>query len=105
MLTFVPTNRENADNPPKWGIASRGIEEFVSHDVTVPPGGNPLFAVEDATGFATSDPSKFVARQFTLQDQLISNGTGVAYCPNDPAFVVSCSSDVNYTGSQKNYSG
>ena len=52
----------------------------------MPPGGDAVFAVEDATGLVTADPRKFVARQIPLQDQLLSNGTGLAFCPNAPSF-------------------
>lgn len=86
-------------------IDSVGIEEFVSHDVIMPPRGSAVFAVEDATGLVTSDVDQFVAHQIPLQDQLISNGTGLAYCPNAPDFLAVVTADVNHTGSGKSYSG
>ena len=39
MLGYVPTNAETTANPPSWAIDSKGIEEFVTHDATLPPGG------------------------------------------------------------------
>ena len=86
-------------------IDSVGIEEFVSHDVIMPPKGPAVFAVEDATGLVTSDVDQFAAHQIPLQDQLISNGTGLAYCPNSPDFIAVVTADVNHTGSGKSYSG
>ncbi len=86
-------------------IDSVGIEEFVTHDVILPPKGGAVFAVEDATGLVTSNLDQFVARQIPLQDQLISNGTGLAYCPNAPEFLAVVTADVHHTGSGKNYSG
>jgi photosystem II stability/assembly factor-like uncharacterized protein len=105
MLTFKPKDSENAASRPKWRIDSVGIEEFVTHDVILPPGGDAVFAVEDATGLVTSNMSEFVARQIPLQDQLLSNGTGLAYCPNAPEFIAVVSADVFHTGSGKSYSG
>ena len=64
---------------------SVGIEEFVTHDVIMPPKGNAVFAVEDATGLVTADTRKFVARQIPLQDQLLSNGTGSRTAPMRPS--------------------
>ena len=86
----ICTDKEDAKNPPRWTIDSVGIEEFVTHDVIMPPGGSAVFAVEDATGLVTADTGKFVARQIPLQDQLISNGTGLAYCPNAPEYRRRC---------------
>ena len=82
-----------------------GIEEFVTHDVIMPPKGNAVFAVEDATGLVTADTRKFVARQIPLQDQLLSNGTGLAYCPNAPEYLAVVTADIHHTGSGKSYSG
>ena len=62
MLHCKTTDREDPQNPPRWTIDSVGIEEFVTHDVILPPGGDAIFAVEDATGLITSDPTRFVAR-------------------------------------------
>ena len=105
VLSTIPNDTETAANPPKWTIESQGIEEFVTHDVVVPPGGKPIVAVEDATGFVINDPAQFTAKQIPLQDQLISNGTGLSYCPNAPSCIAVASADVNRTHSGLNYSG
>ncbi len=105
MLRFTATDREDAKNPPRWTIDSVGIEELVTHDVIMPPKGNAVFAVEDATGLVTADLRKFVARQIPLQDQLLSNGTGLAYCPNAPEYLAVVTADIHHTGSGKSYSG
>ncbi|BDI30479.1 hypothetical protein CCAX7_25300 [Capsulimonas corticalis] len=105
VLTYSPTNSETDTNPPYWTIQSQGIEEFVTHDVIMPPGGKTVVAVEDATGLVISDPAQFTATQIPLQNQLISNGTSVAYCPNNSAYLAVVSADVNFTGSGLNYSG
>jgi photosystem II stability/assembly factor-like uncharacterized protein len=105
VLSCRPTDREDASHPLLWKIDSRGIEEFVTHDVILPPKGDAVFAVEDATGLVSADADKFVARQIPLQSQLISNGTGLAWCPNAPEFVAIVSADVNLTGHGKSCSG
>ncbi len=89
----------------RWTIDSSGIEEFVTHDVILPPGGKPLVAVQDAIGLLVNDPATLSAKQISLQDQLISNGSGLAYCPDAPSFVAVAAADVNHTGSGANYSG
>jgi photosystem II stability/assembly factor-like uncharacterized protein len=83
MLRLNATDKEGRGEP-RWTIDSRGIEEFVTHDVVQLPGGDALFVVMDATMLISSDPNQFVARQVSLQKQFINEGTGVAYCPNDP---------------------
>jgi len=105
MLSCTPTDKETRNDRPKWTIDSRGIEELVSHDVIMPPGGKTYVAVEDATGMVLDDPRRFTARQIALQDQLISNGTGLAYCPNAPDYVAVVTADVFHTGSGRSYSG
>ena len=104
VLSYTPTGTETF-NSPRWTIDSKGIEEFVSHDVVLPPGGKPVVAVDDATVLYVANPDTLSAVQGKLQDQLISNGTGLAYCPNDSSYVVCAAADLNYTGSQKTYSG
>ncbi len=107
ILTYTPTNTEtNTDaGAPRWTIQSQGIEEFVTHDVIMPPGGKIITAVEDATGFVITDPARFTAVQIPLQNQTISNGTGVAYCPNASNSLAIVSADINFTGPGANFSG
>jgi photosystem II stability/assembly factor-like uncharacterized protein len=110
VLTYAPQadNSEHYEKaPPKWTIMSRGIEEFVTHDVVLPPGSGDkaIVAVDDATGMCIDDPAQFTARQIPLADQLLSCSTGVAYCPNAPQYIAISSSDYWRTGSGKNYSG
>ena len=109
VLTTVPstTNTETNTNPLLWTIDSKGIEEFVTHDVVLLPGSGDaaVTAVEDATAFRLENPETFTAVQANLQDQLISNATGLAVCPNDSNYVAVVTADVNNTGSGKDYSG
>jgi photosystem II stability/assembly factor-like uncharacterized protein len=107
ILNCVPSNHETntIEGAPHWMIQSQGIEEFVTHDVIIPPGGNPVVAVEDATGFVLPALSNYSAFQIPLQNQLISCGTGLAYCPNDPTFLAIVTADNAHTGSGLSYSG
>lgn len=109
VLTTVPStdNTETRDNPLQWTIDSKGIEEFVTHDVIIPPGGGDraVIALEDGTAFHIDDPDAFTATHANLQGQLISNGTGLAYCPDASSFVAAVTADVHHTGSGKDYSG
>ncbi len=110
VLTYAlsPDNSENGNPKVQWTIQSQGIEELVGHDVVIPPGSGdkPVISVHDASAFFIDDPDQFTAIQADeLQDQLISNGIGLAYCPNVPSYVVVFSSDANRTSSGKNFSG
>ena len=109
VLTCRPSeeNAESRDTPLHWTITSKGIEEFVVQDIVIPPGGGDraVVSTEDATALLVDHPDEFTATKSTLQDQLISNGLGLAFCPNAPKFVVVASADVNHTGSGKDYSG
>ena len=68
------------------------------HFLAAGAAGVAVFAVEYATGLVSGDLTKFVARQVPLQDQLISNGTGLAYCPIAPEFLAIVTADVNHPG-------
>lgn len=105
--TLSPSNAENGNPKIQWTIQSQGIEELVGHDVIIPPGSGdkPVISVHDATAFFVDDPDQFTAAMAQLQDQLISNGIGLSYCPNEPSYVVVFSSDANVTKSGRNYSG
>ncbi|MFA6286401.1 MAG: sialidase family protein [Opitutaceae bacterium] len=109
MLTTMPSadNTETVAAPLLWTIDSKGIEEFVTHDVVLIPGSGDraVVAMEDGSAFLIKNPDTFEATQATLQDQLISNGTGIAYCPNATNFVAVVTGDVHHTGSGKDYSG
>ncbi len=109
VLTYAlsPTNAETGTPKVQWTIQSQGIEELVGHDVIIPPGSGdkPIISVHDATAFFIDDPDQFTAKMAQLQDQLISNGIGIAYCPNEPTYLVVFSSDANNTRSGRNYSG
>jgi hypothetical protein len=110
VLTWRPSadDSEGRYSNPRWTIQSRGIEELVAHDAILPPGGGDraVLSVHDAGAFYIDDPDAFTARQAgELQNQLINNGIGLAYCPNAPEFVVLSASDINNTGSGANYSG
>ncbi len=94
-----------AANPPKWTIQSTGIEELVTMDMTVPPGSNDsiIAMAMDTTGFYIPNPDNFSAAQIPLQQEIISQGTSVAYAPDVPGYIAVTSSNVYTNGT--NYSG
>jgi fibronectin type 3 domain-containing protein len=95
QMTTPNDSTDSASNPPVWSSVSQGIEEMVGQSVTIPPGGNPVFMVEDESLFTIFNPDAFTAQHHTLD--LWTNNTGlslgqdVAYCPNQPHFVVETS--------------
>ena len=109
VLSVVPStdDSETAAAPLRWQIDSKGIEEFVSHDIIIPPGGGDrmIGAVEDGTAFLIKNPDTFDVVQANLQPQLISNGTGLAFCPNAGNYVAVTTADVHHTSSGKDFSG
>jgi len=109
VLTAVPSAEdcETSANPIKWTIDSKGIEEFVTHDVAFLPGSGDqmVVAIEDATAFLIKNPDNFDAVHANLQTQLISNGTGLAFCPNAGNYVAVASADIHHTSSGKDFSG
>jgi hypothetical protein len=110
VLNVTPsaTNTETAASPLLWKINSKGIEEFVGRDVTIPPGSGdqPVVTMEDGTGFLIENPDTFVSVQSSLATtQLISNGTAVSVCPNDPDFIVIATADIHGTSTGQDFSG
>jgi hypothetical protein len=104
-IAAAAASTATAANPPKWTIVSTGIEEMVSMDMTVPPGSNDtiIASAMDTTGFYIPNPDNFSAAQIPLQQEIISQGTSVAYCPDTPTFIAITSSNVSSNGT--NYSG
>lgn len=105
-LHYTPMGHESAGDPPRWTIASKGIEELVAQDIVLPKGGDAaLVAAQDATGFVIPHPDDFSATQIPLQNEfgLISQGTGAAASPNAPQYWAVTSSNVYMAG--KNLSG
>jgi hypothetical protein len=104
-IAAATASTATAANPPKWTIESTGIEELVAMDMVVPPGSSDsiIAAAMDTTGFYIPDPDNFTAVQIPLQQEIISQGTMVAYAPDVPSYVAVTTSNV-YTGGT-NYSG
>jgi hypothetical protein len=94
-----------AANPPKWTISTTGIEELVAQDIAIPPGSNDtvVAAAMDTTGFVIPNPDNFSAVQIPLQQEIIAQGTSVAYAPDTPSYLAVTSSNVYSNG--PNYSG
>ena len=104
-IPAATASEATAANPPKWTIVSTGIEELVSMDMTVPPGSNDtiIAMAMDTTGFYIPNPDNFSAVQIPLQQEIISQGTSVAYAPDVPGYIAITSSNAYTNGT--NYSG
>ena len=106
-LTISATTASTATqaNPPKWTIVTSGIEELVAGELIVPPGSGDTLIVSamDTTGFTIPNPDNFSAVQIPLQQEIISQGTSVAYSPDTPSYIAITTSNVYTNG--KNYSG
>jgi hypothetical protein len=104
-IAAASASTATAANPPKWTIESTGIEELVSMDMVVPPASKDtiISAAMDTTGFYIPDPDNFSATQIPLQQEIISQGTSVAYAPDVPSYIAITSSNVYTNGT--NYSG
>ncbi len=91
--------------PPRWTISTSGIEELVAMDIAIPPGsGDTMLAIAmDTTGFVVTNPDNFSAPQITLQQEIISQGSTVAYAPDAPAYIAVSTGNVGTGG--RNYSG
>jgi hypothetical protein len=83
-------------NPPIWTSESQGIEEMVGEEIALPPGGRPVLTAQDETLFTIDDPDSFTARHFSVnlwQNNGLSSAQDIAYCPNQPRFLVVTSDD------------
>ena len=104
-IAAATASAATAANPPKWTIESTGIEELVAMDMVVPPGSNNAIVATamDTTGFYIPNHDNFSAVQIPLQQEIISQGTAVAYAPDVPSYIAVTSSNVYTNGT--NYSG
>lgn len=69
---------------PAWRSVSKGYETLVTHGLVTAPSGAPLFSlVADANGFRHADITQAPTKKFTR----IADGTGLAYCEEDPNFM------------------
>lgn len=104
-ISAATASSATAANLPKWTIVSAGIEEMVSMDMVVPPGSSDtiIATAMDTTGFYIANPDNFSAVQIPLQQEIIAQGTSVAYSPDVPSYVAVTSSNVGSSGT--NYSG
>lgn len=100
ILTAVPDDStDTASNPPVWTSVSQGIEEMVAQQIALPPGGKPVLSVEDETLFTISNPDQFTAKHFDVNlwdhNDGLSSAQDIAYCPNQPKFLVVTSDNLS----------
>lgn len=72
---------------PKWVSQTRGIEELIVNDLTVPPGGKPIFAVQDRGVFRVENPEVFPATHGPDRDVAIRHVWSVDYAAGEPSYI------------------
>lgn len=75
------------DAKPKWISQTRGIEELIVNDLIVPPGGKPIFAVQDRGVFRIESPELFPATHGPDRDVPIRHAWSVDYSAGDPSYI------------------
>jgi fibronectin type 3 domain-containing protein len=105
VITFMPNDAVDSDaTPPTWVSNSQGIEELVGHAIVIPPGGNPICTSEDEGPFTILNPDAFTAKHTNLNywdpantpHNGLTEGQDLAYCPNQPHYVVTTSDNGGY---------
>ena len=107
VLKYQPTNTETSSTPPRWTIESKGIEEFIMHDVIVPKGGGGKFyaTVQDGTGFQFTNPDTFSAKHIPIANQFLNVSNSISVCPNNSSFLAIATADAHKVGNQQCNSG
>lgn len=75
------------DSKPKWTSQTRGINELIVNDLTVPPGGKPILAVQDRGLFRIESPELFPRMHGPDRDVPIRHSWSVDYAAGDPTFI------------------
>ncbi len=75
------------DSKPKWTSQTRGIDELIVNDLTVPPGGKPILAVQDRGLFRIESPELFPRMHGPDRDVPIRHSWSVDYAAGDPTFI------------------
>jgi hypothetical protein len=70
----------------QWTSRMRGLEQTVTSDLVVPPGGAPISAVGDHQGFRHADLERYPVQQ--LVDSRFAGGTGLDVQPGHPQRIV-----------------
>jgi len=92
------TNPPRTWSPFEWVSQSRGIEQLVSQDIVVPPGGSPLLFTQDRCVFKSDDPEKYPSVHGPNRTHSINMGWSGDYSLTDPKFVVGV---FNYWGREE----
>ena len=72
---------------PKWMSQTRGIEELIVNDLIVPPGGKPIFAVQDRGLLRVESPEVFPRSHGPDREAPIRHGWAVDYAAGTPNFI------------------
>ena len=81
------TQPQDGNSKPTWVSQTRGIEELIVNDVTVPPGGKPIFAVQDRGVFRIENPELFPSTHGPYRDVPIRHVWSIDYASAEPSYV------------------
>ena len=89
-----------------WIAQGVGIEELVSNEVIVPPGGNPIFAAWDRPLWDVSNPNVAPSTYGPVATTVPYTAWSVDYASSDPSFIVALVDNSYYggTGNESGYS-
>ena len=89
-----------------WIAQGVGIEELVSNEVIVPPGGNPIFAAWDRPLWDVSNPNVAPSTYGPVATIVPYTAWSVDYASSDPSFIVALVDNSYYggTGNESGYS-
>lgn len=92
------TNPPLTWGPHDWTSQSRGIEQLVSNQIVVPPGGSPLYFAWDRPVFKLDNVDAFPATHGPNRNQPIIMGWSGDYVAANPRFVIGL---INYGGREE----
>jgi len=85
--TKLPTENFQWSAPVIWNDQSIGIEQLVSSQVIIPPGGKPVLASWDRPFFYVNDPAVFPSTYGPVNGSF-AMGWSLDYASSDPSFLV-----------------
>ena len=92
------TNPPTAWGPFDWTSQSKGVEQLVSNQIVVPPGGSPLYLSWDRPIFKLDNPDAFPATHGPNRNHPIIMGWSADYAAADPKVVAAI---INYWGREE----
>ena len=82
--TYPPASREQVT----WTSQTAGNEELIVDDMTAPPGGALVIAVQDRGTFYLPNPTSYPSTQGPTNRVAINHGWALDYAKTDPSYIV-----------------